>query len=144
MFGGVGGQYKTVLAHNSIDTNTVWKKFCFILSDRSNFHVISNLSIAFHVFSKCILTSHSVDVMLLSRYKNWFINLRSMSVAVEMTPFCLKYMYSYLHLRRSQCLQLFALGYAFGILLGRVYLREALCRLCSHSFSWILSASCLF
>ena len=40
----------------------------FILSDRSDFHVIDNLLIAIHVFTRHILMSLSVDEMLLPRY----------------------------------------------------------------------------
>ena len=53
-----------------IDTITVWKKLRFILSDRSDFHMIDNLSIAVHAFTSYILMSFSVDKMLLPRYMN--------------------------------------------------------------------------
>ena len=39
-----------VQLHSSIDTAIVSEKSSFILSDRSNFHMINNLSIAFHTF----------------------------------------------------------------------------------------------
>ena len=32
---------------------TAWKKSCFILSNRSNFNMIDNLSITFHAFTRC-------------------------------------------------------------------------------------------
>ena len=40
-----------------MDTDIAWKKSCFILSERSNSHKIDNLSIAFHNFTWCMMTS---------------------------------------------------------------------------------------
>ena len=51
--------------YSSINTVTSWKKFCFILSDKSDSHLIDNLSIALHAFVWCMLTSLSVDKMCL-------------------------------------------------------------------------------
>ena len=45
----------------SIDTDAAWKKSRFILSYRSEFHMINSQSIAVHVFTRFILTSLSVD-----------------------------------------------------------------------------------
>ena len=56
--------------YSSIDTATAWKKSYFILSGRSDFHMIDNLSIIVHTFSMCILTSLSVDEILLL----WYVN----------------------------------------------------------------------
>ena len=55
-----------------------------ILSDLLDFHMIDNLSIAFHPFAKHMLASLSVDEMLLLRYMNW-------SIKMKMAPFCLKH-----------------------------------------------------
>ena len=44
-----------------IDTTAAWKKLCFVLSDRSDFHMIYNLTIALHGFAWHILMSFSVD-----------------------------------------------------------------------------------
>ena len=60
--------------YSSIDTATACKKFCFILSDRSDFYMINNLSIAIHVFARQIFTLFSVDGTLLPRYMNLFTN----------------------------------------------------------------------
>ena len=38
---------------------TAWKKFRFISSEKSNFHVIDNLSIAVLAITKCMLSSHT-------------------------------------------------------------------------------------
>ena len=61
-----------------------------------NVTVIDNLSIAFHAFARYILTSPSVDEMLLSRYVNWFTNFSRLPLRVEMVSFCVKYMCSVL------------------------------------------------
>ena len=56
--------------YSSTDTATAYKKSCFILSERSSFHMINNLSVAIHAFAMCMLTLLSVDEILLSRYVN--------------------------------------------------------------------------
>ena len=52
--------------------NTAWKKSCFILPDRSDFYMINNLSIAIHRFARCVMTSLSVDEILLPMYSILF------------------------------------------------------------------------
>ena len=44
----------------------------FILSERSDFHRVDILSIAVHTFRMCMVTSLSVDEVLLPSYVNWF------------------------------------------------------------------------
>ena len=56
---------------NSTDMVTAWKNSHFILSEISNFHKINSLSIAVHDLLMNILTSLSVDEILLPRYMNW-------------------------------------------------------------------------
>ena len=51
----------------------------FILSERSDFQMIINLSIVVHAFPVRMLTSLSVDEILLLRYMNWSTNLRGFS-----------------------------------------------------------------
>ena len=58
------------------DTATASKKSHFILSERVNFDMINNLSIAVHNLPKRMLTSISVDEILLPIYLNLFTNLR--------------------------------------------------------------------
>ena len=77
----------------------VWKKSCFTLPVRFNFHMINNLSIAFHTFARRILILFSVDEILLPRYVNWATTFRGLPLRAEMVPFCLKHMYpGFLHL----------------------------------------------
>ena len=54
--------------YSSMNTATAWKESRFILSNRSDFHIIDILSIAVHVFTS--LTPLSVDEILLPRYLN--------------------------------------------------------------------------
>ena len=53
--------------YGRIDTTAAWEKVRFILSDRFEFHIIDNLSIAIDAFTSHILMSFSVDEMLLLR-----------------------------------------------------------------------------
>ena len=50
---------------SSIDTTAAWKKLRFILSVRSDFHMIESLSIAVHAFISRVSMSFSVDETLL-------------------------------------------------------------------------------
>ena len=65
----------------------VGKKLRFILSDKSDFHMINNLSVAVHDFASCILTSFSVDEMLLLRYMFLSTSFKEPPFSVEMSPF---------------------------------------------------------
>ena len=110
--------------YGSIDTIAARKKSHFILSDRSDFHMIDNRSIAVHTFARRILISLSADETLLLRYVNLSTNFRGQLFRVDMAPSRLKHMY----------FVLFAFtwwpipvpGYSAGIRLGSVYLQEAL------------------
>ena len=53
--------------YGSIDTSTAWKKLYFILSVRSDFHMIDSLLIAFLAFVSRVWMSFSVDETLLPR-----------------------------------------------------------------------------
>ena len=50
--------------YSSIDTTAAWKKLRFILSVRSDFHMIESLSIAVHAFVSRVSMSFSVDTYL--------------------------------------------------------------------------------
>ena len=78
--------------YRSINTVNAWKKSCFILSQRPDIHMIDNLSIALHTFTRPMLTSLSEDEMLLLRHVNWSTNFWDLSVRVEVSPSCLKLM----------------------------------------------------
>ena len=105
-----------VHTYSSIDTATDWKKTCFILSDKTDFHISDDLLVTVHTFTRHMLTSLSVDEMLLSRYFNLSTNFRSLPLKLDMALSCL----------RSHSLQLLAPGNAVGIRLGHEYLREVL------------------
>ena len=104
---------QVVHPYSSIDMATVWKKSHFILSERSDFHML----IAVHTFAMCLLTPFSVAEILLSRYVNCSTNLK----LVKMFKDCLKQL----------CILFLAPSYATEIHLGQVYLQEALD--CQHS-----------
>ena len=72
--------FHAVHPHSSTDTNLVGKKSCFILSERSHFHMIDTLSIAFHAFDRYMLTSLSVDEIFLPRYLNLSTNFISLTL----------------------------------------------------------------
>ena len=73
-------------SYSSIDTTSAWKKLRFILLDRSDFHMIDNLSIA-------VL---SVDETLLPRYVNLSTNFSDPPFRVIISTPWLKHMYSVL------------------------------------------------
>ena len=58
---------QVVHPYNSIDTTVAWKKLRFILSVRSDFHMIDSLSMAAHAFAIRVSISFSVDETLLPR-----------------------------------------------------------------------------
>ena len=58
---------QVVHPYSSIDTTAAWKKLRFILSVRSDFHMIESLSIAVHAFVSRASMSYSVDETLLRR-----------------------------------------------------------------------------
>ena len=58
---------QVVHPYSSIDTTAGWKKLCFILSVRSDFHMIESLSIAVHAFVSRVSMSFLVDETLLPR-----------------------------------------------------------------------------
>ena len=69
-----------VQPYSSTDTITAWKNVSFILSERSSFQMIDNQSIAIPAVPICILTSFSVDEILLPRYVNMSTNLDEISL----------------------------------------------------------------
>ena len=56
-----------VQPYSSIDATAAWKKLRFILSVRSDFHIIDSLLIAVHAFVNLVSMSFSVDETLLPR-----------------------------------------------------------------------------
>ena len=57
---------QVVHPYSSIDTTTAWKKLSFILSVRSDFHMVDSLSIAVHDFASRVSMSFSVDETMFS------------------------------------------------------------------------------
>ena len=72
--------------YNSTDTATAWKNSRFILSEKSDFHIVDNLSIAIHCLPMCMLTSLSVDEILLTRYINWLTDFGGLPFNEEIEP----------------------------------------------------------
>ena len=83
----------TVHRYSCIDTATAKKKSHFILSDRSDFHIIDNLPIAAHAFARRILTTLSVDETLLPKYVNLSTNFTKPPFGVEsaLNNYCFKW-----------------------------------------------------
>ena len=59
-----------VHSYSSIDTATAWKKSYVILLERSDFQMIDNLSVAVYAFIRLMLTSLSLNEILLLSYVN--------------------------------------------------------------------------
>ena len=73
-----------------------WRKQRFILSVRSDFHIIDNLSIAVHTFVSRVSMSFSVDETLLPKYVNLSTSFREVPLSREMSPVWVKHIYSVL------------------------------------------------
>ena len=73
------------------DITTAYNNSHF-LSERSDFYLVVKLSIAVHVLSTRMLTSPSVDKILLLSYINWYANFRDLPFNQETVPSWLKYM----------------------------------------------------
>ena len=71
--------------YSRIGTIIAWKKFNFILSDRSDFHMIDSLSTAVRAFARRLLMFLS-DKMLQPRYVKLSTNFRDPLFRVEMSP----------------------------------------------------------
>ena len=68
----------------------------FIFSDRLDFHMFVNLPIAVYGFPQCILTSLSIDEILLPTNMNWPTYFRGLSINEKMATSYLKHMNSVL------------------------------------------------
>ena len=67
-----------------MDKNTASKKSRFILSNRSDYDMIDKLPITFHTFTRHMLTSLSVDEILLPKYVNLSTNLGGLPLKMKM------------------------------------------------------------
>ena len=119
--------------YGRIDTTTAWKNLPFCLSDRTEFQMIDNLSIAVTSF---ILMSFSVNDILLPRYKNLSTNFREPPFRVEMSPFLWKLMYSVcLHSHGGCLLQIIQQGFGLGrYICQKRYVIYVVCRVLSASY----------
>ena len=68
-------------------------KNCFILSDRSYFHITDNLLIAVYTFASHVLMSLSIEQTLFRRCVNLSIILGEPTFSAEKSPLWLKHMY---------------------------------------------------
>ena len=69
---------------SSIDTTAAWKKkLCYILSNKSDFHMTDSLSMAVHAFASHMLMLLSVDETLLPRKYPIRINRFSIKFASQ-------------------------------------------------------------
>ena len=75
-----------VHSYSSINMTAAWKKLCFVLSVRSDFHMTDSLSIAVHAFASCVLMSILVDETLLPRLVNLSMSFIELPFSVEMLP----------------------------------------------------------
>ena len=115
------------------------KKSRFILSDWSNFLMIDNLVIADHTFAWRMLTSLSVDKILLLRDVNKTSNSRACNwewrwLLLFQNPFTLFYLHIYVEANASCCLQQ-ALQLGFSLVINIIWI--------CYSSCWI-SSSCFF
>ena len=67
---------RVVHPYSSTDTATAWKTILVNISKRSDFHIIDNLSIVVHAFTRRMLTSLSVGEILLLRFVKLLVNFR--------------------------------------------------------------------
>ena len=73
-----------------MDIATAWKKSHLILSDRLDFHMFNNLLIASHTFARHMLTSLSIDEILLPWHVNCSTNFRGFPSLKKTKEFSLK------------------------------------------------------
>ena len=88
--------------YSSTDTTTAWKKFHLNLSDRSDFHITHCQLLAAHAFTKCILTSFSVDETQLPRYMKVSTDFMKLPFRLEMGLSWFKHMYTVLFVFTSR------------------------------------------
>ena len=82
--------------YSSTNSLTTCKNSRPILSERSDFHKLDNLSAGVHAFTICMLTWLSVEEILLPRLVNWFTNFRGLLLKVEMAFSCLKHEFCFI------------------------------------------------
>ena len=131
----------------SIDTATTRKTSRFIISNRSDFYMIDNLSIAFYALARCML-SLSEDEMLLPMYEDIFTYFR-LAISSGNGPFIFKTQeLCFICIRvetNSFCWLRQAMYQGFSLSRSICKKRYLICIDCVHySYCGILSAPCLF
>ena len=130
--------------YSRIDTTAAWKKLHSILSDRSDFYMIDNLSIALRAFASRLLMSFSVDETLLPRFLNLSTNFRELPNRVEIKTHVLDFVSIDAGTKATCCL-LQTMQQGFG--LGRCICKNHydICVVwVRNSLLGVSSASCLF
>ena len=103
--------------------------------------MINNQSKLFHAFDRNMLTSLSVDEMLLPRYVNWLTNFRSFKLKIA--PSCLKHMNSAFFAFTYMLGQSMPYGFCLGLCICEKHL--IICVVCvCHCFCVISSVFRLF
>ena len=91
----LGGVHE-VHPYSSTDTAAALKKLPYNLSDRSDFHMTDNLSIAIHAFATSVLVSFLVHKTLLPWCVKLSTSFRETPFIMEILPLWLKCMFSVL------------------------------------------------
>ena len=87
-----------VLPYSRTDTTAAWKNYHSILSERSNFHLVDNLSAA--VYALPMFTSRSVDDILLLKHTKWSTNFRVLPFNKASYTIIYIYIYIYIYMIR--------------------------------------------
>ena len=109
-----------VYPYSSMDTTAPWKKLRFIFSDRFDFNMIDNLSIAAHGFASCILMSFSVFCLRKINIEEYKRLLKSLLRMQKSAP-KFKDLSIYL-LARSIYLSIYLLARSIYLCIGPIYL----------------------
>ena len=106
---------QVVHPYSTTDRVTAWKKSYFISSKRSDTRMIVSLLIEVDYFSMRLLTSLSVDKILLLMYVIWSIYFRLL-LQVEMVHSCLEHYFICVHSEaNSSCNLIQAMQLGFGL-----------------------------
>ena len=129
--------------YSSIDAATAQKKFCFILSYRSDFHIIDNLLNEVHSLARRILISLSVDEIFFTRYMNLSSAFRGLPLKVEIAPSCLKHALCFICVHVEANPPVILKGFGLGWCICKKHYIICIVCIC-ESFRRILPASCFF
>ena len=108
-------EIQVVQPYNSSDTVIALKNSCLNFIREIRFFMVINISIAVHALLMCMLTSLSVDEILLPRYMNWSTNFKGLPFDVKTAPSWLRHINSFSSSHENQCLLLPIPGYVVDI-----------------------------